>query len=115
MGILSASAPSKKFACCIDRRHLGRIRRSFAWSSDRISTGEQKMVTDREKYFFDLQGFIVIRQALNAAEVTELNAALDAISRIKPGEWYGAVHGHTYGTKDGLNYQQIYEGSEPFE
>lgn len=25
------------------------------------------------------------------------------------------MHCHTYGTKDGLNYQQIYEAGEPFE
>src|SRR5271154_5957904 len=73
------------------------------------------MVTDRDKYFFDLNGFIIIRGALSRADVKELNTALDAIPRLKPGQWYGGVHGHTYGTKDGQNYQQIYEGGEPFE
>jgi hypothetical protein len=73
------------------------------------------MVTDRDKYFFDLNGFLVLRQALSGAEVRELNAGLDAIPALKPGEWYGGVQAHSYGTKDGLNYQQIYEAGEPFE
>lgn len=73
------------------------------------------MVTDRDKYFFDLRGFIVLRGALTPAEVKELNECIDAIPPFQPGEWYGALHGHTYGTKDGVSYQQIYEAGEPFE
>lgn len=71
--------------------------------------------TDLETYLFDLQGFVVLRGALGTGEVAELNACLDAIPRLSPGEWYGYVHAHTYGTKDGLNYQQVYEAGEPFE
>ncbi|MCC7263238.1 MAG: phytanoyl-CoA dioxygenase family protein [Candidatus Latescibacteria bacterium] len=71
--------------------------------------------TDLETYLFDLQGFVVLRGALSAGEVAELNACLDAIPRLEPGEWYGYVHAHTYGTRDGLNYQQVYEAGEPFE
>ena len=73
------------------------------------------MVTDRDIYFFDLRGFIQLKGALDAGEVKELNAGLDALPRIEPGQWYGHIHGHTYGTKDGRNYQQIYEAGEPFE
>jgi ectoine hydroxylase-related dioxygenase (phytanoyl-CoA dioxygenase family) len=35
-------------------------------------------MTDREKYLFDLQGFLVIKDVLTEAEVARLNAALDA-------------------------------------
>lgn len=73
------------------------------------------MVTDRDIYFFDLRGYIIIRGALSAAEVKACNDCLDTIPIKEPGQWYGAVHGHTYGTKDGLNFQQIYEAGEPFE
>ncbi len=71
--------------------------------------------TDLETYLFDLQGFVVLPQALSAGEVADLNTCLDTIPRLVPGEWYGYVHAHTYGTKDGLNYQQVYEAGEPFE
>ena len=73
------------------------------------------MVSDREIYLFDLRGYVVFEGALSAAEVGELNGALDEIPRLQPGQWYGHVHGHSYGTKDGLNLQQIYEAGEPFE
>ncbi|MBM3262439.1 MAG: phytanoyl-CoA dioxygenase family protein [candidate division Zixibacteria bacterium] len=71
--------------------------------------------TDLETYLFDLNGFIVLRQALNASEVAALNTCLNAIPAIEQGQWHGYIHGHTYGTHDGLNYQQIYEAGEPFE
>jgi hypothetical protein len=73
------------------------------------------MVTDRDIYFFDLRGYIVLENALTAREVQDLNGCLESIPRLQPGEWYGAVHGHNYGGKDGLNYQQVYEAGEPFE
>jgi len=73
------------------------------------------MVNDHDVYFFDLLGYIIVRGALSLAEVSELNACLDGIPIRKPGEWFGGVHGHTYGTKDGLNFQQVYEAGAPFE
>ena len=73
------------------------------------------MVTDHDIYFFDLQGYLVIKNAITPQEVRDCNECLDGIPQLAPGEWYGGVHCHTYGTKDGLNYQQIYEAGEPFE
>ena len=35
-------------------------------------------MSDREKYLFDLQGFIVIKGMLSSAEIKALNEALDA-------------------------------------
>ncbi|MCB9151972.1 MAG: phytanoyl-CoA dioxygenase family protein [Caldilineaceae bacterium] len=71
--------------------------------------------TELEIFLFDLRGYIVLKNALSAAEVADLNAGLDAIPPLKKGEWYGYVHGHSFGPKDGLNYQQIYEAGAPFE
>src|SRR5262245_35651265 len=34
-------------------------------------------MTDEEKYFFDLTGYLVVENALTAAEVAECNEALD--------------------------------------
>ena len=73
------------------------------------------MVSDLETYLFDLRGYVLLKGALSADEVSTLNATLDEIPRMEPGQWYGHVHAHSYGTKDGLNLQQIYEGGEPFE
>ena len=73
------------------------------------------MVDDLDTYLFDLRGYIHVKEALTRAEVADLNACLDAIPPMKPGQWYGYVHAHAYGQTDGLNYQQIYEAGEPFE
>lgn len=73
------------------------------------------MVNDLDTYLFDLRGYVLLKGALSADEVSTLNATLDEIPRMEPGQWYGHVHAHSYGTKDGLNLQQIYEGGEPFE
>ena len=73
------------------------------------------MVTERERYFFDLNGFLLLKGALAADEVANINAAIDALLPIEPGKWKGYVHGHNYGDNDGLNLQQIYEGGAAFE
>jgi hypothetical protein len=73
------------------------------------------MVTDLDIYRFDLRGFLQLPGALTPGEVAELNACLDAIPPMEPGEWYGYIHAHRFGVTDGLNLQQIYEAGEPFE
>lgn len=73
------------------------------------------MVTDLDIYLFDLRGFLKLPGALSPLEVAALNDGLDTVPAMTPGEWYGYVHAHQYGTTDGLNYQQIYEAGAPFE
>ncbi len=70
---------------------------------------------DRDRYFFDLNGFLVIRGGLAGAEVEDCNRALEDYRHLEPGQWAGWVHGHTYGANSGNNLQQIFEGGEPFE
>ena len=80
---------------------------------------EDVPVTPREEYFFDLNGFIVLRNVLTKSHVAEMNAILTEIASLDPplrqGEWYGGVHTHSYGGAEGINLQQIYEAGEPFE
>jgi len=73
------------------------------------------MLTDRDVFFFDLQGFVLLRGAISPDHVAQCNAILDELQDTRHGEWRGHVHGHTFGGKDGLNLQQIYEAGEPFE
>lgn len=73
------------------------------------------MPTDMDIYLFDLRGYLLLEGALSPELVSELNAGIDAILPLEPGEWYGYIHGHQYGATDGLNLQQIYEGGTPFE
>ena len=73
------------------------------------------MLTDLDIYLFDLRGYLLLRDALSAAAVEELNNCLEEIPSLSHGEWWGHVHAHQYGETEGLNLQQIYEAGDPFE
>jgi len=76
-------------------------------------------ITDRDRFFFDLNGFLVLKGVLDADHLAAINARLDEYMAMTPplqsNEWIGAVHAHTYTGTEGLNLQQIYEAGEPFE
>ncbi|MDA0991035.1 MAG: phytanoyl-CoA dioxygenase family protein [Verrucomicrobia bacterium] len=73
-------------------------------------------MTELERYLFDLNGFIILRQAIPVDVLAALNADLDQLRSIKPGEWRGHVHGHFFANKsEGLNLQQIYEAGPAWE
>ena len=76
---------------------------------------KKKQISKIDKYLFDLNGFIVIQNALNKSEVKACNKIIDKLKKLKHNEWEGYVHGHNYGGKEGLNLQQIYEAGKPFE
>ena len=40
---------------------------------------ELTMVTERERYFFDLNGYLLLKGALSTEEVAEVNAGIDAL------------------------------------
>ena len=74
------------------------------------------MVSDSDIYFFDLQGYLHLKGALDHKHVEEMNAILDSIPLLESGQWHGYIHAHDYGdVTSGTNLQQIYEASEPFE
>jgi|TARA_B110000444_G_scaffold202563_1_gene194858 hypothetical protein len=76
---------------------------------------KKKQISKIDKYLFDLNGFIVIQNALNKSEVKACNKIIDKLKKLKNLQWEGFVHGHNYGGKEGLNLQQIYEAGKPFE
>lgn len=78
-----------------------------------------RAVTPMEEYLFDLRGFLVLKKAIAPDHLREINATLDTLLALDPplqrGEWYGGVLAHSFGGKDGINLQHIYEGGEAFE
>ena len=76
---------------------------------------KKKKISEIDKYLFDLNGYIVVKNALKKSEINAFNKIIDKLKNIKNGEWDGYVHGHNYGGKEGLNLQQIYEAGKPFE
>ena len=83
--------------------------------SDAFVGAEEASAED--EYFFDLNGFIVLRGAIDPTHVAACNAVLDRFPRqLALGEWWGSVHLHSFNEVDnGVNLQQIYEAGEPFE
>ena len=73
------------------------------------------MVSKLDEYMFDLQGFLVLKGAVSRSHLDELNAGVDAIPRMEPGDWCGYVHREEFESSRGVAFQQIYEAGEPFE
>jgi hypothetical protein len=85
---------------------------------ERVAGGEEMTedgaaATKLEEFHFDLNGYVVIKNALSAREVAALNGALDALPRLRLGEWLGHAH-MTSGPGD-VSLQQLYELGAPFE
>ncbi|HTW99331.1 MAG TPA: phytanoyl-CoA dioxygenase family protein [Acidimicrobiales bacterium] len=83
-----------------------------------VMTGQQAPTSSAvEDYLFDLQGFFVIEQAVEADLVEDLNRALDEVpADLEPNGWWGNVQ--RAGTADpgkGLELQNVVEAGEPFE
>jgi len=76
-------------------------------------------LTPRDTYFFDLNGYLVLKGALDADHLAQINAQLDRFMAMDPplqrDEWVGGVHVHSYTGNEGINLQQLYEAGEPFE
>lgn len=66
----------------------GRLRREVSGDNVRVMEGETVYAADRElqQYLFDLQGYLVIENVLDAAEVAELNQLIDAQQLPSPWE-----------------------------
>ena len=78
-------------------------------------SAEVQNPTDIDIFLFDLRGYLLLKNAMAAEEVAACNAEIDSVMPLKVDQWAGYIHGHQYGTADGLNLQQIYEAGPGFE
>ncbi|MEE2657669.1 MAG: phytanoyl-CoA dioxygenase family protein [Candidatus Latescibacterota bacterium] len=69
-------------------------------------------LTLMEEYLFDLRGYLVLRQAIAANHVAELNRIVDSYLDLEVDEWRGQVHrrGDTH-----CHVHNIFEMGDPFE
>lgn len=69
------------------------------------------------EYLFALNGYCVLKNAISSEKLEQINQWIDdhPADNLEPGEWIGDVETHTYGSKDGINYQNILEGGPAFE
>ncbi|MEM7029725.1 MAG: phytanoyl-CoA dioxygenase family protein [Chloroflexota bacterium] len=77
-------------------------------------------------YLFDLQGYLVLKQAIKKDDLKEMNQWVDdhwgyvegsshPQDPTPNGGWIGNVELHSYNQHDGVNFQNIVEGAPVFE
>ena len=85
------------------------------------------MEQDIQDYLFDLQGYLVLKNAISPGDLREMNQWIDDhesyveepwTTNPNPRErtrWIGNVETHTYNEENGVNFQNIIEGGAVFE
>ena len=71
--------------------------------------------TALDDYFFDLNGYLILKNAVTAAEVDELNVAFDAFPKLKVGDWWGNSQRRDYTGDTGFELHNCVECGDPFE
>ena len=67
--------------------------------------------TEMEEYLFDLRGYIVLKNAVDAEHLVELNEIIDTYDDLEPDGWRGWVH-RSGGAR---HLHNVFEMGEPFE
>ena len=80
-----------------------------------------------QDYLFDLQGYLVLENAISGADLREMNQWIDnhwsyveepwsgAGDARRRGRWIDHIETHTYNEENGVNFQNIIEGGPVFE
>ena len=72
------------------------------------------MPSEMEDYLFDLHGYLLLRNSVNAVHLAELNDLLDTHLDMQPDEWRGHIHRPAKPT-DTVHLHNLFEMGEPFE
>jgi ectoine hydroxylase-related dioxygenase (phytanoyl-CoA dioxygenase family) len=70
---------------------------------------------DLDDYLFDLNGYLIIQNAIDAQLLADLNAAFDAFPELEFKEWWGEVQRLDNNARAGVELQNIVAGGKPFE
>jgi hypothetical protein len=73
--------------------------------------------TEMERYLFDLNGYLILRNALSPEEVAACNATYDELEAapVQGRGWHGNVPVYNSGRQEGLIFQQLYEAGPVWE
>lgn len=94
-------------------------------SEDPVIRPEDREDEQLIDYFFELYGYLILKQAVAPADVAEMNQWAHAhqhyMDETPPqrghvdSQWIGHVETHTYSGPDGINFQNIVEAGPVFE
>ena len=76
---------------------------------------EPRAPSDVDDFFFDLNGYLILKSAIESDLVRELNAAFDGFPQLAPGEWWGNAQRRDYTSDTGFELHNCVEAGEPFE
>lgn len=68
-----------------------------------------------DDFFFDLQGFLVLKQAIDPEHLNALNAHVDGLPPLEYGDWVGNAQRRDYNGATGLEIHNCVELGQPFE
>jgi hypothetical protein len=71
--------------------------------------------SDVDDFFFDLNGYLVLKNAIGPELLAELNRAFDSFPDLTPGEWWGNAQRRDYTRDTGFELHNCVEAGEPFE
>ncbi|HIG57746.1 MAG TPA: hypothetical protein EYG11_02195 [Candidatus Latescibacteria bacterium] len=85
-------------------------------------TDRKTMQEQHQDYLFDLQGYLILKNAIAPEDLNAMNQWVDGHQDYieKPGDrentrWTGGVETHSYSKEDGVNFQNIVAGGPVFE
>ena len=68
-----------------------------------------------DDFLFDLRGYLVLKNAVDADLLADLNAAFDNFPPLAQGEWWGNAQRRDYTGDTGFELHNCVEAGEPFE
>jgi len=71
--------------------------------------------TPLDDFLFDLRGFLVVRDAIDATLLSRLNGAFDRMPPLEPGEWVGNAQRRDYTGDTGFELHNCVEFDPAFE
>src|SRR5438128_2280583 len=68
-----------------------------------------------DDFFFDLNGFLVLKNAVDSDLLARLNKAFDNFPKLDVGQWWGNAHRRDYTSDTGFELHNCVEVGQPFE
>jgi ectoine hydroxylase-related dioxygenase (phytanoyl-CoA dioxygenase family) len=76
---------------------------------------EPTQPTPLDDFFFDLRGYLILKQAVEPELVDDLNRMIDNLPPLEYKQWYGNTQRRDYTDSTGLELHNCVELGEPFE
>jgi len=76
---------------------------------------EPKTPTALDDFLFDLNGYLILKNAVEPSLVAQLNQAFDNFPPLKPQEWWGNAQRRDYTAETGFELHNCVEAGAPFE